>query len=129
MGVFLFMSRGNSLDRTLHLGVFLGAPVLEVRSPSSSERYAPGAVQVLVAWSDAERIAPGTLRCLLNGRDVTHQLTVGSNGAAGRVFPVREGSNSLRLEVYARGLWAERYFEDHVDLDFQVRPAPRLDQT
>ena len=129
LGAFLVMSRGNSLESALHLGLFLGRPALEVRSPVETELYAPGGVPVLVAYADARRVAAGSLRCLLNGRDVTHQLTLGSNGAAGRIFPVREGDNSLRVDVYAQGLWTARYFEDSVELRFKVRGAPSLDQS
>lgn len=129
LGVFLITSRGNSLGESLRLGLFLGPPALEVRAPLAGELYAPGGVPVLVAFADAGRIAPGTLRCLLNGRDVTDQLTVGQNGAAGRVFPLHEGDNALRVEVYAQGPWSRRFFEDVVEREFRVRPALRLDQT
>lgn len=129
LGVFLITSRGNPIEAALGSGLVLGPPVLEVRSPQPEERYAPGGVPVLVAFRAADRVARGTLRCLLNGRDVTHQLTTGANGAAGNVFPVREGENSLRVEVYARGLWTDRYFEDSVELRFRVRGARSLDRT
>ena len=129
LGAFLIAPGENSLDRVLRRALFLGAPTLEVRSPLAARLYAPGGVPVLVAYLDAQRIAPGTLRCLLNGRDVTHQLTLGSNGAAGRVYPAREGRNSFRVEVYAQGLWTSRYFEDSIEIDFQVRAAQRFDQT
>ncbi len=129
VGVSLIVSGVISLDLALRRALFLGAPTLEVRSPRAAEVYAPGGVPVLVAYIDAQRIAPGTLRCLLNGRDVTHQLTLGSNGAAGRVYPAREGRNSFRVEVYAQGLWTSRYFEDSIEVDFRVRAAQRLDQT
>ena len=129
MGVFLIETVGDAPNRALRRALFLGAPLLEIRSPQPAQLYAPGGVPVLVAYLDAERIAPGTLRCLLNGRDVTHQLTLGSNGAAGRVYPAREGRNSLRVEIYAQGFWTSRYFEDSIEIDFQVRSAHRLDQT
>lgn len=129
LGVFFSASGGNSLDLALRRALYLGTPTLEVRSPLDAQLYAPGGVPVLVAYVDAQRIAPGTLRCLLNGRDVTHQLTLGSNGAAGRVYPAREGRNSLRVEVYAQGLWTSRYFEDSIEIDFRVRTAQRLDRS
>ncbi|MBW2416229.1 MAG: hypothetical protein JRG76_17150 [Deltaproteobacteria bacterium] len=84
---------------------------------------------MVVSFPAFDRIAPGTFRCLLNGTDVTHQLTLGTHGAAGSVFPLREGENSLRVEVYARGLWLAQFFEDAVDIPFRVRGGLMLDRT
>jgi len=69
-----------------------------------------------------------TFRCVLNGKDVTRLLTVGANGAAGAIFPLRVGENHLRIEVFGRGWWAGRLFEDRIDARFRSRPPPALDR-
>ncbi len=126
---FLMLSRGNPSVEQLSRGLVLGLPLIEVRSPRPGQLYAPGSLPVVVSFRPSERVAPGTFRCLLNGRDVTHQLSLGTHGAAGSVVPLREGENSLRVEVYARGFWPGRFFEDAVDVPFRVRGGLMLDRT
>ena len=126
---FLIASRGSPLEEALSRALVLGRPLLELRSPEAGSSHAPGSVPVVVNIRSSERVAEGSFRCVLNGRDVTHQLTLGSNGAAGRVYPLRAGQNSLRIEIYAQGLWTPRFYQDAIDVSFRVRPALRLDQT
>ena len=126
---FLVFLGGNASVERMKSSLVLGPPLIEVRSPRPAQMYAPGSLPVVVSFSSFERVAPGTFRCLLNGTDVTHQLTLGTHGAAGSVFPLREGENSLRVEVYARGLWLARFFEDAVDVPFRVRGGLMLDRT
>ncbi len=126
---FVVLSGGNPSRERLRRALILGPSLLEVRSPRPAQLYAPGSLPVVVSFPSFDRVAPGTFRCLLNGEDVTHQLTLGTHGAAGSVFPLREGENSLRVEVYARGLWLGRFFEDAVDVPFRVRGGLMLDRS
>jgi hypothetical protein len=89
---------------------------------------AQGEVEVFVHFDDATRIAPETFRCLLNGRDVTAELTRARNGAVGSLIGAVEGENHLRVEIFARAWWSDRYFEDSRDVTFRVRPLPDLDR-
>ena len=81
-----------------------------------------GGVPILVRFQQDGRVLPDTFRCLLNGEDVTHQLTVGVNGVAGTVFPLREGTNRLRVEVFGQTLWGSRYYLDSFELSIRARP-------
>lgn len=130
--------RGGPLDDALVRSFLLGAPVLEVRVPRSGEVSPIGGVEVLIRFQDEGRVAPETLRCLLNGRDVTDRLRVAANGAGGALFPLTEGQNLLRVEVFAGGWWTggivpwsprfSWYFEDAVEVSFRVRPPTLLDR-
>ena len=82
---------------------------------------------MLVEFPDRERVIPGTLRCLLNGADLTGGLTRGDNGAAGSLYPLREGRNLLRIEVFGKGRWTDRWVEDFVEIEFETRPLPSFD--
>ena len=63
---------------------FVGAPLMEVRTPASRIEIAVGAVDLLVSFVGGPRVAVETFQCLLNDRDVTAALTLGRNGAAAR---------------------------------------------
>jgi hypothetical protein len=105
-----------------------GRPVFDLRTPQPGQVLAQGEVEVFVHFDDATRIAPETFRCILNGRDVTGELTRARNGAVGSLIGAVEGENHLRVEVFARAWWSERYFEDSRDVTFRVRPLPDLDR-
>ena len=113
----------------LRRALFVGWPLLEVASPASDlEGWRPlGGIEVVVRFPSEQRVAPETFRCLLNGRDVTEQLSVGRNGAGGHVYPLQEGTNELRFEVFGRGWWATRYFLDGVDVRVRARSPLGLD--
>ena len=81
-----------------------------------------GGIPVLVRFPENGRAQPDTFRCLLNGNDVTHLLTVGSNGVAGTVYPLREGRNRLRFEVFGKPLWGGRFYRDSMELPISARP-------
>lgn len=105
-----------------------GGPLLELRSPAGGQILPQGGVDVLVRFPDAERVAHETFRCLLNGRDVTRELTRGENGAVGSLIGVRDGENLLRVEVFGRSVWLSRFLEDSVEVTFRVRPLATMDR-
>jgi len=107
--------------------VVLGRALLDLRS-APPEVVPPGGVAVVVHFPDTSRVLADTFRCVLNGKDVTSLLSVGGNGAAGSVFPLRVGENRLRVEVFGRGWWPGRWYEDAVEVTFRSRPLPPLDQ-
>jgi hypothetical protein len=118
----LWQSRGS-----LARAVWIGAPLLELRHPISGSRVPFGGLAVLVEFPDRERVIPGTLRCLLNGADLTVGLTRGDNGAAGSLYPLREGRNLLRVEVFGKGRFGDRVVEDFIEVEFDTAPLPSFD--
>ena len=122
LAVTLWQSHG-SLSRA----VWIGAPLLELRHPISGTRVPFGGLAVLVEFPDRERVIPGTLRCLLNGTDLTVGLTRGDNGAAGSLYPLREGRNLLRVEVFGKGRFGDQGVEDFVEVEFDTAPLPSFD--
>jgi cold shock CspA family protein len=112
---------------TLRAAVF-GGPLLELRAPLRGQIVPEGGVDVFVSFRDAEQVAPGTFRCLLNGRDVTADLTQGRNGAVGSLIGALEGDNHLRVEVFGRSGWLDRFVEDADEVSFRVRPLVNLDR-
>lgn len=108
-------------------------PLLRLENPSASGAPASGVVMpmggvpILVRFQGEGRVLPDTFRCLLNGTDVTHLLTVGVNGVAGTVYPLREGQNQLRVEVFGKTFWSGQYLQDSFELPIQARPLS-LDQ-
>ena len=107
--------------------VRFAGPLLRVENPSvslpSEDTSVPmGGVPLLVRFPENGRVLPDTFRCLLNGQDVTHQLTIGVNGVAGTVFPLREGENQVRLEVFGKSLWGRRYYQDFIEFPIRARP-------
>ena len=111
----------------LRIALF-GEPLVEVRAPASGQILPQGGVDVLVRFPKADRVARETFRCLLNGRDVTAQLTRAENGAAGSLIGAKEGVNRLRVEVFGRSAWLNRFLEDSVEVTFRVRPLLNLDR-
>jgi hypothetical protein len=122
LALTLWQSEG-SLSRA----VWIGAPLLELRHPISGTRVPLGGLAVLVEFPDRERVIPGTLRCLLNGADLTVELTRGDNGAAGSLYPLREGRNLLRVEVFGKGRFGDRVVEDFIEVEFDTAPLPAFD--
>ena len=120
--------RGTLAAHELRAGFFLGRPLLDVHAPGAGGWRQVGGVRVLVRFSDEDRVAPETFRCLLNGRDVTDQLTVGANGVAGSVAPLLEGQNTLELQVFGRGWWGGRYYQDGARIRLDARPPIGLDR-
>jgi len=108
--------------------VYVGPPLMRVDSPPGDTSDAPvGAVDVLVEFADGDRVAVETFDCSLNGLDVTDSLTIGRNGAAGQVVGLREGDNKIRLRVFGRSFWSNRYVDEERDLVVRVRSLPFLD--
>jgi hypothetical protein len=100
-----------------------GPRLVSIVSPSPGEVFGLEGVFVMVRLPDDERVAPATLRVLLNGADVTGQLTTGQNGAVGRLYGVVDGENLLRIEVRAESWWADgRPFASAREVRFRVRP-------
>ena len=118
----LWQSQGS-----LARAVWIGAPLLQLRHPVSGTRVPFGGLAVLVEFPDRERVIPGTLRCLLNGADLTVGLTRGDNGAAGSLYPLREGRNLLRVEVFGKGRFGDRVVEDFIEVEFDTTPLPSFD--
>lgn len=122
-GVLGGLSLARDRSDTLWGRVFVGPGLIELVSPEPEPAsFRPlGSVAVLVRFPGQERVAHETFRCLLNGRDVTEQLTVTRLGAGGSVFPLLEGENDLRVEVFGRGWWSSAFYEDVRELRFLVR--------
>jgi hypothetical protein len=116
------------LARTTLRTALFGGPLLELRSPLGGQIVPEGGVDVFVSFRDADQVAPGTFRCLLNGRDVTSDLTQGRNGAVGSLIGAIEGDNHLRVEVFGRSAWLDRFVEDADEVSFRVRPLVNLDR-
>jgi hypothetical protein len=118
--------RPGGADRFLRFS----GPLLRLENPSASGVGSPdsgvqmpmGGVPILVRFQGEGRVLPDTFRCLLNGEDVTHLLTVGVNGVAGTIYPLREGQNRLRVEVFGKTLWSGQYLQDSFELPIQARP-------
>jgi hypothetical protein len=107
----------------LRRSVFLGGSLLDLVAPPAepADFHMLGGLEVVVRFPSEERIAIDTFRCLLNGADVTDLLTVGRNGAAGQVYPLLEGPNELDCQVYGRGWWTNRYFQDGARVSVRAR--------
>jgi hypothetical protein len=124
----LMVLRGKPFDRALSAGLFIGTPLMELRQPQDGVTHPPGGLTILVRFEEDERVAVETFRCLLNGQDRTHQLTRGRNGAGGTIFPLREGPNQLRLEIFGRGWLSGRYYREIVERVIEVRPLTDLER-
>jgi hypothetical protein len=120
---------GVPLAEVWRAGLVTGPPLLEVRAPAELAWRPLGQVDVLVRFPDEARVRPETFRCLLNGVDVTAQLTVGSNGAGGSIFPLVVGRNTLRIEVFGEGYWDPSTYHQHrVELVLDARGPLTLDR-
>jgi hypothetical protein len=105
-----------------------GSPLLDLRAPLDGQWVAQGRVEIIVQFPAAERTSSQTFRCLLNGHDVTPDLTRAENGAAGSVLGAVEGENHLRVEVFGRPWWGGPFLEDAVERRFHVRALPAFDR-
>jgi hypothetical protein len=117
----------------LALGVVMrtsGTPsLLWVQKPTEGARIGVEGVQVLVRFPRQERVATGTFRLLLNGADVTAQLTTGANGASGHLAGLLEGENLLRFEVQGdRGGWPGLFGTEAREVRVLVRLPQDLDR-
>jgi hypothetical protein len=119
---------GGVGDRIRRL-LFIGAPLFEVRLPrTQDEPLRSGSVELFVGFASGERVAWDTFRALLNGRDVTAELTLGRNGAHGKLVGLIEGRNQLRIQIFGRSWWGGDYMEDEQVLQLQVAGHPDLDR-
>lgn len=126
--ISLMVLRGKPFDRALSRGLFIGMPLMELREPQGGVSYPQGGLAILVHFKDDEGVAVETFRCLLNGQDLTHQLTRGRNGAGGALFPVREGPNRLRLEIFGKGWLGGRYYQEVIERIIEIRPLYHLER-
>lgn len=108
--------------------LLFGSPLLDLRAPLDGQWVAQGKVEIIVQFPSAERTSSETFRCLLNGHDVTPDLTRAENGAAGSVLGAVEGENHLRVEVFGRPWWGGPFLEDSIERHFRVRPLPTMDR-
>jgi hypothetical protein len=107
--------------------LYLGAPLMEVRTPEPDLELAVGAVDLLVSFVGGPRVAVETFECWLNDQNVTASLTLGRNGATGSIIGLHEGENRIRLRVFGRSWWGDRYVEEERSLVVRVRPLSFLD--
>jgi hypothetical protein len=108
--------------------VYVGPPLMRIDTPASESSEVPvGAVDVLIEFPDGDRVATETFECSLNGLDVTESLTVGRNGVAGQVVGLREGDNKIRVRVFGKSFWGDRFVDEERDLVVRVRSLPFLD--
>ena len=108
--------------------IFVGSPLMDVQTPADNLETPLGAVEVLVAFVGGPRVAVETFQCLLNDRDVTAELTLGRNGAAGSLVGLHDGENHLVLRVFGRSWWGEAGFvEEQRALIVRVREIPFMD--
>jgi hypothetical protein len=128
IAVAAWLGRGVPLQERLWRLAFIGRPLLVLSTPALDQTLSDGALELFVGFPDEGRVATETFRCLLNGRDVTRTLTVGRNGAHGRLFGLTEGENSVRVEVFGRSPWTGRYVQDFQWLAVSVRGHPELDR-
>jgi hypothetical protein len=108
--------------------LLFGSPLLELRAPLDGQWVAQGRVEIIVQFPAVGRTSSQTFRCLLNGHDVTPDLTRAENGAAGSVLGAVEGENHLRVEVFGRPWWGGPFLEDAVERRFHVRALPYFDR-
>jgi hypothetical protein len=108
--------------------LFIGAPLFEVRIPERHDALRVGSIEVFVGFAPGDRVAWDTFRALLNGRDVTSELTLGRNGAHGTLVGLTEGQNQLRLQIFGRSCWGGRYIEDEQVVLLRVAGHPDLDR-
>jgi hypothetical protein len=105
----------------------IGPPLMRVQTPWESLEVPVGAVDVLIEFPDRDRVAVETFECLLNGLDVTESLTIGKNGAVGEIVGLREGDNKIRLRVFGKSFWSDRFVDEDRVFTVRVRALPFLD--
>jgi len=122
-GAVLWECQG-SLTRAL----WIGRPLIEVQAPDAGAVLPQGGLLVRVRYPDAARVASETLRCELNGQDVTDRVALrAENGADGAIYPLREGVNRLRIGVFGKGLWGN-WVEDVVEVEVRARSVSDWDR-
>ncbi len=101
-----------------------GPGLVSVVSPRAGEVVGLEGVLVMVRVPEDDRVEADTLRVLLNGADVTQELTTGQNGAVGRLHGLLDGENVLRIEVEASSWWFDdrRFASSHEVRFFARRP-------
>lgn len=105
-----------------------GPVLLEVILPVPGAPVGLGGFELLVRFPPEIAVAE-TFRALLNGADVTDQLTTGANGSHGRLVGLLPGDNRLRLEIFGRVPWAtDHLFEQSRELPIRMRPPLDLDR-
>jgi hypothetical protein len=125
----VWMAGPGNFEQRLRRLAFVGAPLFEVRVQGEpAERFRTGSVEVFVGFAQGDRVAWDTFRVVLNGRDVTGQLTLGRNGAHGKLLGLTEGSNQLELQLFGRSWWGGSFIEDEQVLTLQVAGHPDLDR-
>jgi hypothetical protein len=107
--------------------LFVGAPLMEVQTPTADLELPVGAVELLVAFVGGSRVAVETFECWLNDENVTSTLTLARNGATGSIVGLHEGENRIRLRVFGRSWWGREYVEEERTFVVRVRPLPFLD--
>src|SRR5258706_1040564 len=100
---------------------------MRIQTPWEALEVPVGAVDVLIEFPDRDRVAVETFECLLNGLDVTESLTIGRNGAVGEIVGLREGDNRIRLRVFGKSFWSDRFVDEDREFVVRVRPLPFLD--
>jgi len=119
---------GGLQDRVRRL-LFIGAPLFEVELPGQAAQPPhSGEVEIYVGFAPGGRVAWDTFRALLNGHDVTASMTLGRNGAHGKLLGLTEGQNQLRLQIFGRSWWGGEYVEDEQVLLLPVAGRPDLDR-
>ena len=100
--------------------------MIKVIEPLPGATVGIGGVEVFIRLSPRGDSASETLRVLLNGADVTDELTIGENGAYGELHALLDGENVLRVEVFGRAPWSRaRLFEQAREV--RIRHRRRLD--
>jgi hypothetical protein len=107
-----------------------GSPeLLEVVAPRQGAVVGLDGVEVMVRFPSESRVAAQTFRVLLNGADMTHEITTGGNGAYGRLHSLLDGENVLRFEVFGRRWWLPGILvEEAREVHFLVRLPQSLNR-
>jgi hypothetical protein len=107
----------------LALAVSPGGPhIVSVVTPRSGQVVGVEGVEVMLRLPEDGRAEPDSLRVLLNGADVTEDLTRARNGAYGRLHGVLDGENVLRIRVEGPSWWLDgRPYAKEREVRFQVR--------
>ncbi len=91
-----------------------GPVLLHVDAPVDGAVIGPDGLEVLVRFATRDRAAAETFRALLNGAEVTEDLTTAQNGAWGRLHGLLDGENVLRLEIFGRSWTGSDRLVEHV---------------
>jgi len=106
---------------------YVGPSLMRLQNPEDHSEVPIGAVDVQIEFPDRDRVAVETFECSLNGLDVTDSLTVGRNGAVGEIVGLREGENRIRVRVFGKSFWGDRFVDEEQVVVVRVRAAPFLD--